>query len=189
MSLRYAWATFLCAAGAILAQPAAAPTAGSGGEFVIAPGTRIPLGLINTITTKNAHEGDHVYLETVFPILASGRIVIPPGSYVAGTMMEVKRPGRVKGRGELYPAIRLAHVAQRRDPRFPRPPWRHRWTRRRGIRPSPRARSSAKGTRPVTRGLSPAPPGRRNGRPHGRVGRQAHSLGAGIGAAAGATAG
>ncbi len=102
MSLRYAWATFLCAAGAILAQPAAAPTAGSGGEFVVAPGTRIPLGLINSVTTKNAHEGDRVYLETVFPILAGGRIVIPPGSYVAGTVLEVKRPGRVKGRGELF---------------------------------------------------------------------------------------
>src|SRR6185312_14779261 len=29
-------------------------------------------------------------------------IVIPPGSYVTGTVTEVKRPGRVKGRGELY---------------------------------------------------------------------------------------
>jgi type IV secretion system protein VirB10 len=28
--------------------------------------------------------------------------VIPPGSYVAGTITEVKRPGRVHGRGELY---------------------------------------------------------------------------------------
>ena len=28
--------------------------------------------------------------------------MIPPGSYVMGTVTEVKRPGRVKGRGELY---------------------------------------------------------------------------------------
>jgi type IV secretion system protein VirB10 len=28
--------------------------------------------------------------------------VIPPGSYVAGTVTQVKRPGRIKGRGELY---------------------------------------------------------------------------------------
>ena len=28
--------------------------------------------------------------------------MIPPGSYVAGTITQVKRPGRVKGRGELY---------------------------------------------------------------------------------------
>jgi type IV secretion system protein VirB10 len=43
-----------------------------------------------------------VYLETAFPILADGRIVIPVGSYVAGTVTQIKKPGRVKGRGELY---------------------------------------------------------------------------------------
>jgi hypothetical protein len=71
-------------------------------QFTIAPGTRIPLSLINSVSTKHAAEGDRVYLETVFPILSEGRVVIPPGSYVAGTVTQVKRPGRVKGRGELY---------------------------------------------------------------------------------------
>jgi type IV secretion system protein VirB10 len=71
-------------------------------EFVIDPGTRIPLSLINSITTKHAAEGDRIYLETVFPILVGGKIVIPPGSYVAGTVTQVKRPGRMKGRGEIY---------------------------------------------------------------------------------------
>src|SRR3982751_1325741 len=71
-------------------------------EFVVDPGTRIPLSLINSITTKHAAEGDRIYLETVFPILVGGKIVIPPGSYVAGTVTQVKRPGRMKGRGEIY---------------------------------------------------------------------------------------
>ena len=71
-------------------------------RFTITPGTRIPLSLINSVSTKHAAEGDRVYLETVFPILSEGRVVIPPGSYVAGTVTQVKRPGRVKGRGELY---------------------------------------------------------------------------------------
>ena len=74
----------------------------SAGEFVVQPGTKIPLNMINSVSTKHAAEGDRVYLETVFPILTNGKIVIPPGSYVAGTITEVKRPGRVKGRGELY---------------------------------------------------------------------------------------
>ena len=69
---------------------------------VVDPGTRIPLSLINSITTKHAAEGDRIYLETVFPILVGGKIVIPPGSYVAGTVTQVKRPGRMKGRGEIY---------------------------------------------------------------------------------------
>ena len=72
------------------------------GEFVIEPGTRIPLSLINSVSTKHSAEGDRVYLETVFPILVNSRVVIPPGSYVAGTITQVKRPGRVKGRGELF---------------------------------------------------------------------------------------
>lgn len=77
--------------------PAAAPKA-----FRLEPGTRIPLNLLNSVSTRNAAEGDRVYLETVYPIMAGGKIVIPPGSSVAGTLTRVKRPGRVKGRGELY---------------------------------------------------------------------------------------
>ncbi|MFB3777467.1 MAG: hypothetical protein ACE141_07635 [Bryobacteraceae bacterium] len=72
------------------------------GAYVVESGTRIPLSLINSVSTKVSAEGDRVYLETVFPILAGGRIVIPPGSYVAGTITELKRPGRIKGRGEMY---------------------------------------------------------------------------------------
>ena len=65
-------------------------------------GTRVPLSLINSISTKHAAEGDRVYLESVFPILVGGRIASPPGSYVMGTVTQVKRPGRMKGRGELF---------------------------------------------------------------------------------------
>lgn len=71
-------------------------------QYKVEPGTKIPLTLINSVSTKHASEGDRVYLETAFPILVDGRIVIPPGSYVAGTITQVRRPGRVKGRGELY---------------------------------------------------------------------------------------
>src|SRR5438876_1981438 len=74
----------------------------SSGDYVVTPGTKVPLALINSVSTKHSVEGDRVYLETVFPIMVNGRIVIPPGSYVAGTVTQVKRPGRVKGRGELF---------------------------------------------------------------------------------------
>jgi hypothetical protein len=70
--------------------------------FTVQPGTKILLSMINSVSTKHAAEGDRIYLETAFPILISGKIVIPPGSYVAGTITESKRPGRMKGRGELY---------------------------------------------------------------------------------------
>src|SRR6476620_3197256 len=71
-------------------------------EYTVDPGTKVPLSLINTISTKHSAEGDRVYLETAFPVLVNGRIVIPVGSYVAGTVTQLKKPGRVKGRGELY---------------------------------------------------------------------------------------
>jgi hypothetical protein len=70
--------------------------------YTVQTGTRIPLGLINSVSTKHSAPGDRIYLETVFPIVIESHIVIPPGSYVTGTVTEVKRPGRIKGRGELY---------------------------------------------------------------------------------------
>jgi type IV secretion system protein VirB10 len=57
--------------------------------------------MINSVSTKQAMVGDRIYLETAFPVLSGNRIVIPQGSWVTGTISEVKRPGRVKGRGEL----------------------------------------------------------------------------------------
>src|SRR6516225_2830638 len=90
----------LCAAAMALAQEAAAPPAPM--DYTVNPGTRIPLSLINTISTKHSNQGDLVYLETAFPVLVNGRIVIPVGSYVSGTVTQIKKPGRVKGRGELY---------------------------------------------------------------------------------------
>lgn len=70
--------------------------------FLIEAGTKVPLVMINSVSTRHAAEGDRLYLETSFPILANGRIVIPPGSYVAGTITSAKRGGRVKGKAELF---------------------------------------------------------------------------------------
>src|SRR5690242_8037554 len=95
-------AVLFTAALVLCAQDSKAPDTSLPKNYLIDTGTHIPLSLINSVSTKNAIPGDRVYLETVFPILAEGRIVIPPGSYVAGTITEIKRPGRVKGRGEFH---------------------------------------------------------------------------------------
>ena len=86
------------------AQEPSAPTQNPAppATFTVAAGTRVPLLLINSISTRTAQEGDLVYLETAFPVVVGQKIVIPPGSYVRGTVTQVKRPGRVKGRGEVY---------------------------------------------------------------------------------------
>ena len=70
--------------------------------YFVEPGTKILLNLINSISTKNAAEGDRVYLETAFPVLVDGKLVIPTGSYVTGTVTQVKRAGKVKGRSALF---------------------------------------------------------------------------------------
>jgi hypothetical protein len=70
-------------------------------EITLPPGTKIPLALKHAITTKSAHEGDAVYAETTFPVVVNDRIIIPAGSYVQGTVSNVKRPGRIKGRAEV----------------------------------------------------------------------------------------
>lgn len=87
-------------------QPAALPPAAAMPAKIEVPvGTHLPLVLHNAISTRSARVGDPIYLETLFPIMVDGRVVIPAGSYVSGEITETKRAGRVKGRAELM--IRL----------------------------------------------------------------------------------
>ena len=64
-------------------------------------GTRVLLRLSAPINTKSARPGDDVFAETAFPVTQDNRIVIPPGTYVKGTISEVRRPGRVHGRAQV----------------------------------------------------------------------------------------
>ncbi len=82
--------------------PAAPTPARAVDNYVVANGTHLPLRLLNSVSTKHSAPGDHVYLETIYPILSKGRVIIPPGSYVEGSLSEVKRAGRIKGKSELY---------------------------------------------------------------------------------------
>jgi hypothetical protein len=77
------------------------PTAAAAAKIMVPAGTHIPLVLHNAISTRSARPGDPVYFETLFPVMIDGKVVIPAGSYVSGEVTESKRPGRVKGRGEL----------------------------------------------------------------------------------------
>jgi hypothetical protein len=81
---------------------AAAPAPKS--EQVAVPaGTRLPLLLRNG--TRTAKPGDSVYFETAYPIAVNNRIAIPMGTFVRGQILEAKRPGRIKGRGEFRIAL------------------------------------------------------------------------------------
>ncbi len=83
------------------ASPTPATTNGQVAQIEVPAGTHIPLVLHNGISTRSARPGDPVYFETLFPVMINDKVVIPAGSYVSGEITESKRPGRVKGRGEL----------------------------------------------------------------------------------------
>jgi hypothetical protein len=87
------------------ASTAPPPAVPANAKVEVPGGTHIPLVLHNAISTRSARPGDPVYFETLFPVMIDGHVVIPAGSYVSGEVSESKRPGRVKGRGELM--IRL----------------------------------------------------------------------------------
>lgn len=71
-------------------------------------GQRMPVKFLNTVSTRGAAEGDKLYLQTVFPIAVSGRIVIPAGSYIDAEVVSVRTVGRKLRRAELE--VRLGRV-------------------------------------------------------------------------------
>jgi len=73
----------------------------SANEITIPAGTKIPIALKNTISTKSNHEGDPIYAQTTFPVVINEHIVIPPGTYVQGRINSIKPAGRIKGRAEV----------------------------------------------------------------------------------------
>ncbi len=87
----------LCFLPALLAAPAAAAE--------IPQGAHVLLRMVNSVSTRTAKPGDYVYLRTASPIVAGGRVLVPPGSYVQGVVAHARRSGRVAGRAEL--ALRL----------------------------------------------------------------------------------
>ena len=68
---------------------------------VVPEGTVIPITLTSRVSTKNSKDGDGIYGRTAFPITINNKIMIPIGSNVRGKITEVRKPGRVKGKGEL----------------------------------------------------------------------------------------
>jgi type IV secretion system protein VirB10 len=70
-------------------------------ELNIPAGTKVPVALKHAISTKTTQEGDAVYAETTFPVVANGRVLIPAGTYVQGRISHIQRAGHVKGRAEV----------------------------------------------------------------------------------------
>lgn len=95
-----------CISGA-RAEKAQGPAYGGETEFeiVVPEGTIIPIILTAFLNTRSSLVGDLVYAETVYPVWIQQQLVIPRGTAIRGTVTDVVRPGRIKGKGRL--ALRI----------------------------------------------------------------------------------
>jgi hypothetical protein len=87
-----------------LAQQPAAPSPPDP-ELIVPVGTVIPIVLSAYLNTRGSQAGDMFYADTLYPVWIQQRLAIPKGSTIRGTVTEVVRPGRIRGRGRL--AIRV----------------------------------------------------------------------------------
>jgi type IV secretion system protein VirB10 len=92
----------------VSAQEEVRPPVRSEPEIVVPDGTVLPVVLTAYMNSRSTQVGDTFYSETVYPIWIQQRLVIPRGSLVKGTVTYVKRPGRIKGKGEM--AVRFDSV-------------------------------------------------------------------------------
>lgn len=104
-------ALLLAALGCVAQEPESSPqppaqdrpqqTAPPANPTVVVPaGSRIPLVLQRSISTKTTRPGDMAYLLTTAPVTAGDKMVIPPGTFVQGTIARITVPG-IDRDGEL----------------------------------------------------------------------------------------
>lgn len=77
-------------------------------EVILPEGTILPIVLTDYLNTRSSQAGDVFYADTTYPIWIQQRLVIPKGSNIRGTVTEVVRPGRIKGKGRL--AVRFDDI-------------------------------------------------------------------------------
>lgn len=70
-------------------------------RITLPEGTILPIVINAYLNTKSSRIGDTVYATSTYPIWIQQRLVIPKGSEIRGTLVDVVRPGRVKGKGRM----------------------------------------------------------------------------------------
>lgn len=77
-------------------QQTPAPTTG---PVTIPAGTKLQLGLVRPLSVKKTNPGDSAYLQITFPVSVGSEMVVPPGTYLQGTIGKIIR--RDRGRALL----------------------------------------------------------------------------------------
>jgi hypothetical protein len=80
-------------------DPSSGPqAAGQSATITIPAGTRLALVLTHPIQSRYVHRGDDIYAQITSPVNSGNEMVIPPGTFVQGT---VDKLGKQGGRGDL----------------------------------------------------------------------------------------
>lgn len=99
MRLRYLGIVALLGFAIATAVAQEQPTAKT--SVTLASGTKVGLAVTAPVWAKTAQAGDPVYLQTIFPVVADGRVAIPAGTYVQGTLLALTRPTRHISRAQV----------------------------------------------------------------------------------------
>jgi type IV secretion system protein VirB10 len=70
-------------------------------EVVIPRKTEMFINLERALNTRTATPGDSIFGVVAVPLTQNDKIIIPVGSFVKGQVETSKKPGRIKGTGEL----------------------------------------------------------------------------------------
>jgi hypothetical protein len=77
-------------------------------ELSVPAGTVISIVLSSYLNSRSSQVGDNFYADVVYPVFIQQRQVIPRGSVVRGSVTQVVRPGKIKGKGRI--AVRIDNV-------------------------------------------------------------------------------
>lgn len=86
----------------LVAQTPADPGGASDQTLTIQAGTRFKASLQTPVSTKLSEVGDLLYWTLYEPLRIDEEHVLPRGTELSGRVTFVKRPGRVKGKAQLY---------------------------------------------------------------------------------------
>jgi hypothetical protein len=86
--------------GVMFAAAIGAPSVRAG-TLTLPAGTQLNVVLETTLNTKTTQAGDRFRARVVLPVWANQKEILPVGTAVLGTVVNLKGPGRVKGRAEM----------------------------------------------------------------------------------------
>lgn len=85
-------------------------------EVTVPAGTALPLELVTALTSDTAQVETPVQARLREPISVDGVVVIPAGSTFSGSVTDVERAGRVRGRARLVFRFTEATVHGQKEP-------------------------------------------------------------------------